>query len=477
MKNRILLGVFGALAALIGAAAVLDFGLAVFAGGGFGGGLGSGSGVGPVGLVGRRLDAVVGVVSDAALSVVSAVLPPSPGAGGTSLGAFINTAEASYRFADFEGRPPLHIYRAAAAKPSGVTPSEIKAAYKLPLAGGSASGTIALIDAYDDPTMEADLGVFDKMYGLAACTTANGCFTKHKMASSTAANSGWELEESLDVEWAHAIAPKAKILLVEAKTPSGANLLDAIDYAAKQKGVVAVSMSWGGAEFSDELSYDSHFGAASASGTASAVFASAASASVTNTTSTKNKATNTVVFFASSGDDGTGASWPASSPYVVGVGGTTLTLATTTGKFVRETAWSDSGGGVSAYEKEPAYQTTYKIAKANGMRAIPDVSYNADPASGYPVYLAPSGKSTSGWYTVGGTSASAPQWAAIQAIGQSLSHPITLAALYADKATTSTAKFFRDITSGTNGTCGYYCDARTHYDYVTGLGTPQTTKF
>src|SRR4029077_427951 len=111
-------------------------------------------------------------------------------------------------------------------------------------------------------TMEKDLGVFDKMYGLAACTTANGCFTKHKMAtgsSTIATNSGWALETSLDVEWAHAIAPKAKILLVEAKTPSGANLLDAIDYASSRKDVVAVSMSWGGAEFPEETSLDAHF--------------------------------------------------------------------------------------------------------------------------------------------------------------------------------------------------------------------------
>jgi len=426
MKNNLWLGVFGALAALIGAAIVVDFCLAG-----------------------------LGVVSGFALVSVAPV----------------KTAQAAYRFADFEGRPPIHIYRAAAAKPAGMTPAEIKKVYNLPSTGGS--GTIAIIDAYDDATMEADLGVFDKMYGLAACTTANGCFTKHKMASSTAKDSGWALEESLDVEWAHAIAPKAKILLVEAKTPSGANLLDAIDYATKQKGVVAVSMSWGGAEFSDEVSYDSHFGGA-ASGTAAAADAADANAS-----STKKASTSTIAFFASSGDDGAGASWPAASPYVVGVGGTTLTVATSTGKFIKETAWSGSGGGVSAYEKEPAYQTAYNIAKANGMRAIPDVAYDADPASGYPVYLSPSGKSSStassknGWYTVGGTSAGAPQWAAIQALGQS----VRLAKLYTDKGTTSTAKFFRDITSGKNGTCTYYCVARSHYDYVTGLGTPQTTKF
>ena len=405
MKNRILLGVFGALA--VGAFAVAGA-----------------SGVGVV-------------------------------------GAGIHKAEAAYRFADFQGRPPLHIYRAAAAKPAGMTPAEIKAVYNLPSTGGT--GTIAIVDAYDDATIEADLGVFDSMYGLAACTTKNGCFTKHKMASSTTANSGWALETSLDIEWAHAIAPKAKILLVEAKTPSGANLLGAIDYAKKQKGVVAVSMSWGGAEFSDEATLDAHFApgaGAAASGT-------------------KISGTSAIAFFASSGDDGTGASWPAASPYVIGVGGTTLTLATSTGKFVKETAWSGSGGGVSAYEKEPAYQATYNIAKANGMRAIPDVAYDADPASGFPVYKAPAGKSTSGWYTVGGTSAGAPQWAAIQALGRAIgsSSSVNLVSLYVDKASSGTAKFFRDITSGKNGTCTYYCTARSRYDYVTGLGVPQTTKF
>lgn len=184
-----------------------------------------------------------------------------------------------------------------------------------------------------------------------------------------------------------------------------------------------------------------------------------------------------MIFFASSGDNGTGASWPASSPYVVGVGGTTLSLAASTGKFIKETAWSGSGGGTSAYEKEPAYQTAYSIPKAKGMRAIPDVAYDADPATGFPVYKAPAGKSANGWYTVGGTSAGAPQWAAIQALSTSFGRPVSLAALYADKASSAASNFFRDITSGSNGTCQYYCVARKRYDYVTGLGAPQTARF
>jgi subtilase family serine protease len=354
-------------------------------------------------------------------------------------------AQAAYRFSDFQGKPPVHVYKSAQSTPSGVTPAEIKKIYDLPATGGK--GTIALIDAYDDANMESDLAAFDKQYNLPACTTANGCFEKHTMASSTASNSGWAMETSLDVEWAHAIAPSAKILLVEAKTPSGANLMSAVDYAAARKDVVAVSMSWGGAEFSDELSEDSHFA---------------------------SKTSSSIAFFASSGDDGTGASWPASSPNVIGVGGTSLSLASS-GALLAESAWSGSGGGVSAYEKEPTYQTAYKISKANGMRAIPDVSYNADPASGYPIYITTGTgtKKKGAWDTVGGTSAGAPQWAAIQALGDTAA----LAKFYTDKASTSTLKYFRDITSGSNGTCQYYCDARKRYDYVTGLGSPQTTKF
>jgi subtilase family serine protease len=371
----------------------------------------------------KKLFAALAVV----LAAASAVFPAG-------------SVDAAYHFSNFKGKPPVHISRSAKAAPSGVTPAEIKKIYKLPASGGS--GTIAIIDAYDDATIEKDLGVFDAAFGLAACTVKNGCLEKHVMASSTKTNSGWALETSLDVEWAHAIAPTAKILLVEAKTESGANLLSAIDYAASRKDAVAVSMSWGGAEFSDETGLDSHF-------------MSAAGA----------------VFFASSGDNGTGASWPASSPNVIGVGGTSLELLSD-GTLVSESAWSGSGGGASAYETEPSYQQAYDIPKAGGKRAIPDVSYDADPQSGFPVYKT-TGSSKNGWYEVGGTSAGAPQWAAIQSLGQSVS----LAAIYKDKASTSTRTFFRDITSGSNGTCQYYCDARKRYDYVTGLGSPQTTKF
>jgi subtilase family serine protease len=352
-------------------------------------------------------------------------------------------AAAAYRFADFQASPPIHVYRSAAATPAGLTPDQIKSIYHLPAKGGQ--GTIAIIGAYDDAAIEADLNVVSAAFGLSKCTAANGCFEKHALGKTAAASADWALETSLDVEWAHAIAPGAKILLVEAPTPSGANLLSAIDYARSRSDVVAVSMSWGGAEFSDETSLDSHF-----------------------------TSTHSITFFASSGDQGAGVSWPAASPNVVGVGGTSL-VRKAAGSVVAENAWSGSGGGVSAYEPEPGYQKAYSIPRAGGHRAVPDVSYDADPASGFSIYRStPSTvNSTKGWYVVGGTSAGAPQWAAIKALGSTASN----AHFYADKASADPGVFFRDIISGANGTCAYYCAARARYDYVTGLGSPLTFIF
>jgi subtilase family serine protease len=365
---------------------------------------------------------------------------------------------------DFKARLPLHEYGATSTVPHGMTPALIKSAYGLPKVGGK--GTIALIEAFSDPTIEPDLDVFDTQFGLAACTVKNKCLEIHPMSSGAKGDSGWELETALDVEWSHAIAPTAKILVVEAKTDSGANLLAAIDYARKRSDVVAVSMSWGGQEFADETKLESHFASTTTGG-------------------------SHVTFFASSGDDGAGVNWPAASPSVVGVGGTTLTLKAG-GIFGSETAWQGSGGGVSQYEIQPAFQSDYNIPKADGMRAVPDVAFNADPATGYSVYhLAVAAKKpktvslntvsmsvltadlVKGWYVIGGTSAGAPQWAAIKALGGSASDQ----KFYIDKASAKSGQFFRDITAGSNGTCSYYCDARKHYDYVTGLGSPLTDAF
>jgi len=393
-----------------------------------------------------------------------------------SMVARAGIAQASVRtFNDFNAVPPIHTLAGSGvtATPKGLSPTQIKTAYLLPATGGS--GTIAIISAYDHPLLESDLAKFDAQFKLAACTVANKCLTIHNMKTAAGkagglgsvaigpANAGWDLESALDTQWAHAIAPKAKILVVESASTKGADLMKAVDYARSQKGIVSVSMSWGGDEFSDETTLDSHFSAS-------------ATVSATGTAST-------IAFFASSGDNGTGASWPAASPYVIGVGGTSLTMTNSgaTAKFSSEKAWSGSGGGVSAYEPEPAYQKTYSIARAAGKRAIPDVSFAADPQHGFSVYH-------NGWYVVGGTSAGAPQWAAIAALGAagsngsngsntSKKYPISLSELYKDKASSIYGIYFRDITSGTNGTCGYYCSARSHYDYVTGLGSPITDQF
>lgn len=343
--------------------------------------------------------------------------------------------QAAYHFSNYRGTPPIHISPNISQTPIGITPDEIKTIYHLPATGGH--GTIAIIGAYDDSSIETDLNDFSREFNLPLCTSTNGCFEKHKMSKTIQQNSGWAMETSLDIEWAHAIAPQAKILLIEATTPSGANLLKAVDYAAKRSDVVSASMSWGGQEFPEELSLDSHF--ISKSGT---------------------------LFFAASGDNGTGASWPASSPNVISVGGTTLAL-TNKGNFSKETAWSGSGGGVSAYETAPTYQSDYHIPQSGRMRAIPDVAYNADPHSGFPVIR------NGVWHMVGGTSAGSPQWAAIAALGSGASNK----RFYADKASANPTTYFRDITSGSNGDCTYYCQARKHYDYITGLGTPQTVRF
>ena len=347
---------------------------------------------------------------------------------------------ASYHFSDYKGKPPIHTHGSASNKPRGLTPNQIKNAYHLPLTGGH--GTIAIIGAYDDTTIENDLNIFSQTFNLPKCTTQNNCFEKHLMAKAVKTNGDWASETSLDIEWAHAIAPNAKILLVAAPTPSGTNLIKAVDYATQRSDVVAISMSWGGAEFPEETSLDSHF--VSHSGAA---------------------------FFASSGDNGTGTSWPASNPNVIAVGGTRL-LLNTQGNFKEESAWTGSGGGISTYETQPDFQKNYDIPRANGMRAIPDVAYNADPKTGFPIYKSsPSGKGA--WYQVGGTSAGAPQWAAIQSLGLSASNQ----KFYNDKAKDNNNSYFRDIVSGSNGNCQYYCAARKHYDYLTGLGSPLTVNF
>ena len=349
-------------------------------------------------------------------------------------------------------RPPIRVIggpRPAASGPTGYTPAQMITAYGFNLVANQGAGqTIALIEAFDDANLEADLGVFDTQFSLPDCTTANGCFTKiYATGTKPGTNKDWALEESLDVEWAHAIAPQAKIIAVEAAGQGTSQLLSAVGVAVTN-GATVVSMSFGIDEFSTETTADGRF------------------------------KTQHVVFVASSGDSGHGVFYPSASPYVVAVGGTTLNLDSN-GVWESETAWScksalscellgGSSGGQSAYEPEPTYQNG---VQSSGKRGVPDVAYDANPNTGVPIYDSGDG----GWVQVGGTSMGSPQWAALFAIANSmrvadgkanLTKPQQY--LYSHAETD-----FHDITSGSNGTCGALCTAGTGYDYVTGVGSPQ----
>ncbi len=338
----------------------------------------------------------------------------------------------------------------AAPPTTAFAPVTIRHAYGFDQITNQGAGqTIGIVDAYDDPKAEADLGVFTKQFGLAACTTANGCFRKvYSNGKLPAANANWSVEVSLDIQWAHAVAPQAKILLVETPSNNLSDLITGVDVAVRN-GASAVSMSWTSAEFSGEKNLDNHF------------------------------VSNGVTFFAASGDNGTGVAYPAASPFVIGVGGTSLTLDAR-GNYVSEAAWSGSGGGESAVEKEPLAQEQFGIPNdSRGTRGVPDVSYDANPGTGYAVYDSVTINGAAGWFQVGGTSAAAPQWAALASIANSSRVAARKANLsgadtiFYSLAKTGIGTNFHAVTKGTNGSCGTLCTASAGYDYVTGLGTPQ----
>jgi len=278
---------------------------------------------------------------------------------------------------------------------SGLIPVQLTAAYGLNAITFSGttvkrdgSGvTIALIEMYHDPNLASDLATFDQKYGLPTPT-----LTVVNLAG-TQTNSSWGEEESLDVEWAHAIAPGANILVVEAapgntESQQLQNLMAAVQTASTTPGVAVVSMSWGFPEFSGETAYDKYF------------------------------TTPGITYVAASGDS-PGVEYPAASPDVVAVGGTTLALSSS-GGYGSETAWDDSGGGYSQYEAEPAYQES---VQTTGQRSTPDVAFDANPNTGVEIYFTPA-SGGGGWQTtqqgswgeVGGTSLGTPAWAAIIAI-------------------------------------------------------------
>jgi subtilase family serine protease len=332
---------------------------------------------------------------------------------------------------DAQGNP------AATSGPTGYGPTQFRTAYGLPAFAATVQ-TIAIVDAYDSPTIESDLGVYSSTYGLPACTTANGCFKKVNQSgvqgSYPRKDAGWALEIALDVEIAHAVCPNCKILLVEASSNQFADLGAAVDTAAAL-GANVISNSYGGSEFSSETSasYDGHFNRPG------------------------------IAITVSSGDSGYGVEYPAASRYVTAVGGTTLKL---TGSNTRssETVWSGAGSGCSAYELKPSWQTDAGCSR----RTVADVSADADPATGASVYDTTRYQGQSGWFKVGGTSLAAPLVAGVYALAGNAG-----STSYGSYPYSHSSSLF-DVVSGSNGSCGgsYLCTAAAGYDGPTGLGAP-----
>jgi subtilase family serine protease len=325
------------------------------------------------------------------------------------------------------------------AAPAGYGPADIQQAYALP-GGTSITGpTVAIVDAYDDPTAAADLATYRSQYGLPACTVANGCFTKVGQTGTSslpAKNASWAQEISLDLDMVSAACPTCKILLVETNSAAMANLGAGVNTAVRL-GAVAVSNSYGGAESSSDTGYD---------------------------TSYYNHPG--VAITVSSGDSGYGAQYPAASRYVTAVGGTTLTRSSSAARGFTESVWSGAGSGCSAYDAKPSWQKDTGCSR----RTIADVAAVADPNTGVAVYDSTAYNGSSGWMVFGGTSAASP----------------IVASVYAKAGTPSSGSYpasfpyahpgaLNDVTSGSNGSSSpaYLATGGTGYDGPTGLGTPK----
>jgi subtilase family serine protease len=337
---------------------------------------------------------------------------------------------------------PMSAQQAAAplATVAGLGPADLVSAYKLPSATAGTGQTIAIVDAMDDPTAEADLGTYRSQFGLAACTTANGCFRKVDQNGGTsfpATDSGWALEISLDLDMASAICPNCHILLVEASSASFANLGTAVNRAATM-GANAISNSYGGSDQRENNSSPyNHLG---------------------------------IAVTASSGDNGFGVSYPATSRFVTSVGGTSLTAATNSRGWT-ESAWSGAGSGCSRFQNQLSVQANVNTG-CRGKRATADVSAVADPNTGVAVFDSTPFQNQSGWFVVGGTSASSPIIAGVFALAGNAGGPNNTTNFANFPYSNPSALF--DVTTGNNGSCRttVQCTAGTGWDGPTGLGTP-----
>jgi subtilase family serine protease len=338
------------------------------------------------------------------------------------------------KLVDSSGRPVSPAGRPVTSSAiPGKAPADIQGAYKV--AGLSSGGrTVAIVDAYGYPNAERDLGVYRAQWGLPACTVANGCLRIINQSGGSSLprfNAGWAGEQALDLDAVSATCPDCRIVLVQASSASLTNLGTAVNTAARQPGVVAISNSYGGGDLADSSygRYYNHSG---------------------------------IAVTASTGDNGyQGGSFPASSHYVTAVGGTSL-VKDSSARGWHESAWNGAGSGCTTLNAAPSGQTSAMTACSG--RAIADVSAVADPATGLATY-APTTKSSSSWAQYGGTSLSAPIVAAVYALSGNTSG-------YANTLPYGHASGLFDVTSGSNGPCASWCSAKTRWDGPTGLGTP-----
>jgi subtilase family serine protease len=343
--------------------------------------------------------------------------------------------------------------KATVSYEKGFTPSDLQSAYNIP-AGGSGK-TIAIVDAFDNPNALQDLAVYRQQFGLAGgptvtkmnqsgqvvetLETTTGTVSKGAGAAPSP-NTGWGQEIALDLDMASAICPSCNILLVEANSNSFTNLGAAVDMVAANPGVNSISNSYGAREFLGEGTYQSHY---------------------------NHKG---IAITVSSGDNGYGVEFPAASKFVTAVGGTSLTIDSSTVRGWSESVWSGAGSGCSAYIAKPAWQTDKGCANN---RTVADVSAVANPNTGVAVYdsygsTADTNGNSLNWYVFGGTSVSAPIIASAYALAGN-------AITYGEYPYSHRSSLY-DVVSGSNGGCSkrkaYLCTGVTGYDGPSGLGTP-----
>ncbi|WP_328330804.1 hypothetical protein OHA70_09745 [Kribbella sp. NBC_00382] len=381
----------------------------------------------------------VGALAVAGLTSQGAAAAPTPYTAGKHAAQVCSTAKAAHtaschalKLVDAAGKSVT----SASPPATGLTPTGLRDAYKLN--GLSANGrTVAIVDAYGYPNLERDLGVYRSQFGLSACTVANGCLRIINQTGGTTLptfNVGWAGEQALDVDAVSAAAPDAKIVVVQAKSASFADLGTAVVTASKQAGVVAISNSYGGGDASDSTygTYYNHPG---------------------------------IAVTASTGDDGyQGGSYPASSSYTTAVGGTSLVSASNSRGW-SESVWSGAGSGCSTYNTALSAASTFSTGCSK--RAMADVSAAADPSKGGMAIYYPTSKTASTWAQFGGTSEAAPIIASVYALSGNT-------AGYANALPYAHPSSLFDVTSGSNGSCPttQWCNARTGWDGPTGLGTP-----